>query len=91
MARGQSYILPLNSYSVFLLILSRVMGTNSSTVEDNIILVGFSDQPSLEKILFGVVLASYLLTLVGNTIIILIASIDPNLKTPMYFSSPTSP
>lgn len=85
MARGQSYILPLNSYNVFLLILSRVMGTNSSTVEDNIILVGFSDQPSLEKILFGVVLASYLLTLVGNTIIILIASIDPNLKTPMYF------
>ncbi|XP_020937985.1 olfactory receptor 2G3-like [Sus scrofa] len=64
---------------------ARVMGTNSSTVEDNIILVGFSDQPSLEKILFGVVLASYLLTLVGNTVIILIASIDPNLKTPMYF------
>ncbi|XP_036724589.1 olfactory receptor 2G3-like [Balaenoptera musculus] len=61
------------------------MGMNSSSAEDDFILVGFSGQPNLEKILFVVVLVSYLLTLVGNTIIILISSIDPNLKTPMYF------
>ncbi|XP_007179169.1 olfactory receptor 2G3-like [Balaenoptera acutorostrata] len=61
------------------------MGMNSSGAEDDFILVGFSGQPNLEKILFVVVLVSYLLTLVGNTIIILISSIDPNLKTPMYF------
>uniref|UniRef100_A0A2K6MF74 Olfactory receptor n=1 Tax=Rhinopithecus bieti TaxID=61621 RepID=A0A2K6MF74_RHIBE len=58
--------------------------TNSS-VKGDIILVGFSEQPHLEKILFVAVLISYLLTLVGNTVIILICSVDPKLKTPMYF------
>jgi olfactory receptor len=58
--------------------------TNKSAKAD-FILVGFSNQPWLEKILFMVVLMSYLLTLVGNTVIILISSIDPKLKTPMYF------
>ncbi|XP_007522270.3 olfactory receptor 2G3-like [Erinaceus europaeus] len=59
-------------------------GTNSSGNED-FILVGFSNQPHLEKILFVIVLVSYLLTLVGNTVIILITSKSPKLKTPMYF------
>ncbi|XP_052017526.1 olfactory receptor 2G3-like [Apodemus sylvaticus] len=49
------------------------------------ILVGFSDQPQLEKILFVVVLISYLLTLVGNTAIILISCLDSALQTPMYY------
>ncbi|XP_049620806.1 olfactory receptor 2G3-like [Suncus etruscus] len=57
---------------------------NGSGHED-FIMVAFSDQPHLEKILFVIVLVSYLLTLVGNTIIILISSVDPKLKTPMYF------
>ncbi|KAG8510152.1 Olfactory receptor 2G3, partial [Galemys pyrenaicus] len=61
------------------------MGITNSSAKEEFILVGFSDQPHLEKILFGVVLVSYLLTLVGNTVIILISSIDPKLKTPMYF------
>ncbi|XP_058409983.1 olfactory receptor 2G3-like [Diceros bicornis minor] len=61
------------------------MGMNNSSVREDFILVGFSDQPNLEKILFVVVLVSYFLTLVGNTVIILISSIDPKLKTPMYF------
>ncbi|XP_006996926.1 olfactory receptor 2G3-like [Peromyscus maniculatus bairdii] len=57
----------------------------NSSVNSDFILVGFSDQPELERTLFIVILISYLLTLVGNTIIILISSIDPKLKTPMYF------
>ncbi|XP_037699523.1 olfactory receptor 2G3-like [Choloepus didactylus] len=61
------------------------MGITNSSVSGQFILVGFSDQPQLEKILFVVVLVSYLLTLGGNTLIILISSIDPKLKTPMYF------
>uniref|UniRef100_A0A2I3SFL0 Olfactory receptor n=1 Tax=Pan troglodytes TaxID=9598 RepID=A0A2I3SFL0_PANTR len=48
--------------------------TNSS-VKGDFILVGFSDQPHLEKILFVAVLISYLFTLVGNTVIILIFDI----------------
>ncbi|XP_004695807.1 PREDICTED: olfactory receptor 2G3-like [Condylura cristata] len=61
------------------------MGITNSSVKGDFILVGFSDQPHLEKILFVVVLVCYLLTLVGNVVIILIFSIDPKLKTPMYF------
>ncbi|XP_008825884.1 olfactory receptor 2G3-like [Nannospalax galili] len=61
------------------------MRTNKSWVSGDFILVGFSDQPRLERTLFIIVLISYLLTLVENTIIILVSSIDPKLKTPMYF------
>ncbi|XP_054413054.2 putative olfactory receptor 2W6 [Pongo abelii] len=46
--------------------------TNSS-VKGDFILVGFSDQPHLEKILFVAVLISYLITLVGNTLYISLA------------------
>ncbi|XP_006896348.1 PREDICTED: olfactory receptor 2H2-like [Elephantulus edwardii] len=49
------------------------------------LLLGFSEHPRLEKILFMVVLTSYLLTLVGNTLIILLSVLDPRLHSPMYF------
>ncbi|NP_001375913.1 olfactory receptor 2W3 [Canis lupus baileyi] len=59
-------------------------GTNEST-QGNFILLGFSDRPYLERILFVVILIAYLLTLVGNTTIILVSRLDPHLHTPMYF------
>ncbi|XP_077632079.1 olfactory receptor 2W3 isoform X1 [Crocuta crocuta] len=59
-------------------------GTNDST-QGNFILLGFSDRPQLERILFVVLLIAYLLTLVGNTTIILVSRLDPHLHTPMYF------
>lgn len=62
-----------------------VIGMANNSVKGNFILVGFSDQPQLEKILFVIVLFCFLLNLVGNTTIILISSVDPKLKTPMYF------
>ncbi|XP_044529507.1 olfactory receptor 2W3-like isoform X1 [Gracilinanus agilis] len=49
------------------------------------ILLGFSDRPRLELVLFVVVLTFYLMTLVGNAIIILVSRLDPHLQTPMYF------
>uniref|UniRef100_A0A8C3WD27 Olfactory receptor n=1 Tax=Catagonus wagneri TaxID=51154 RepID=A0A8C3WD27_9CETA len=49
------------------------------------ILLGFSEQPQVEVILFVVVLISYLLTLLGNTAIILVSCLDCKLHTPMYF------
>ncbi|XP_006872914.1 PREDICTED: olfactory receptor 2G3-like [Chrysochloris asiatica] len=61
------------------------MKMSNETLGGDFILVGFSDQPQLEKILFVVVLISYLLTLVGNTAIILVSSLDPMLHTPMYY------
>ncbi|VFV20602.1 olfactory receptor 2w3-like [Lynx pardinus] len=59
-------------------------GTNDST-QGNFILLGFSNHPHLERILFVVILIAYLLTLVGNTTIILVSRLDPHLHTPMYF------
>ncbi|XP_007953004.1 olfactory receptor 2G3-like [Orycteropus afer afer] len=49
------------------------------------VLLGFSDHPWLEIHLFGVVLVMHILTLIGNSFIILITLIDHKLRTPMYF------
>ncbi|XP_051004245.1 olfactory receptor 2H2 [Acomys russatus] len=49
------------------------------------LLLGFSEHPHLEKILFVVVLCSYILTLLGNTLILLLSTLDPRLHSPMYF------
>ncbi|KAM5306394.1 olfactory receptor 2W3-like [Glossophaga mutica] len=59
-------------------------GTNNST-QGNFILLGFSDHPDLERILFVVILIAYLLTIVGNTTIILVSRLDLQLHSPMYF------
>ena len=48
-------------------------------------LLGFSEHPQLEKVLFVVVLCSYLLTLLGNTLSLLLSTLDPRLHSPMYF------
>ncbi|XP_055988165.1 olfactory receptor 2G3-like [Sorex fumeus] len=61
------------------------MEQNNETDDGYLVLLGFSDQPRLESILFVVVLISYLLTIVGNTAIILVSRLDAKLHTPMYF------
>ncbi|XP_012788881.2 olfactory receptor 2W3-like [Sorex araneus] len=59
-------------------------GTNNSA-QAHFILLGCSDRPRLERVLFVVILVAYLLTLVGNNTIILVSRLDPHLQTPMYF------
>ncbi|XP_007538436.2 putative olfactory receptor 2B8 [Erinaceus europaeus] len=49
------------------------------------ILLGFSDRPQLELVLFVVLLIFYSFTLLGNMTIIALYHLDPNLHTPMYF------
>ncbi|XP_039356622.1 olfactory receptor 2B2-like [Mauremys reevesii] len=49
------------------------------------ILLGVSDQPQLELLLFVLILISYTMTMLGNTTIIVISWLDPHLHTPMYF------
>ncbi|XP_036623203.1 putative olfactory receptor 2W6 [Trichosurus vulpecula] len=58
--------------------------SNNSFLE-GFILVGFSDRPRLEMILFVVVLFFYLLTILGNMTIIFLSALDSRLHTPMYF------
>lgn len=54
----------------------------SSVVE--FILLGFSNFPELQEQLFGVFLAVYLVTLMGNAIIIIIICLEQSLHVPMY-------
>ncbi|XP_024416529.1 olfactory receptor 7A5 [Desmodus rotundus] len=48
-------------------------------------LLGLSDKPELQPLLFGLFLCMYLITVLGNLLIILAVSSDSHLHTPMYF------
>ncbi|XP_036916741.1 olfactory receptor 10A3-like [Sturnira hondurensis] len=54
----------------------------SSVVE--FILLGFSNFPELEEQLFGIFLVVYLVTLIGNAMIIVIISLEQSLHVPLY-------
>nr|XP_013004549.1 putative gustatory receptor clone PTE01 [Cavia porcellus] len=47
--------------------------------------MGFSEDPELQPVLFGLFLSMYLVTVLGNLLIILAVSSDSLLHTPMYF------
>ncbi|XP_007956852.1 olfactory receptor 18-like [Orycteropus afer afer] len=49
------------------------------------ILLGVSEDPELQSLLFGLFLSMYLITVSGNLLILLAVSSDPHLHTPMYF------
>ncbi|XP_078004396.1 olfactory receptor 10AG1-like isoform X2 [Phascolarctos cinereus] len=49
------------------------------------ILLGFSDLPKLQGILFAIFLVVYLSILLENSLLIFLTKIDSGLKTPMYF------
>ncbi|XP_028641479.1 olfactory receptor 10AG1-like [Grammomys surdaster] len=57
---------------------------NASTVT-HFLLLGFSDLPNLQGILFGMFSIIYLIILIGNSFIIVIIRTDPSLQKPMYF------
>ncbi|XP_075396751.1 olfactory receptor 2B2-like [Tenrec ecaudatus] len=61
------------------------MNKVNESVPREFILLGFSDRPWLELPLFVLFLLSYILTIVGNLGIILVAHLDSKLHTPMYF------
>uniref|UniRef100_A0A8C3WZ87 Olfactory receptor n=1 Tax=Catagonus wagneri TaxID=51154 RepID=A0A8C3WZ87_9CETA len=49
------------------------------------LLLGLSEQQEEQRLLFGIFLAMYLITMVGNIVISLAIGSDPQLHTPMYF------
>ncbi|XP_021044748.1 olfactory receptor 10-like [Mus pahari] len=61
------------------------MDSFNATLEGRFFLVGFSDWPQLELILFVFISIVYFLTIFGNTTIIALSRIDLRLHTPMYF------
>ncbi|XP_026542734.1 olfactory receptor 2G3-like [Notechis scutatus] len=59
--------------------------TSNQSYQGEFILLGVADQPRLEMLLFALVLVCYMMTLLGNTTIIVVSSLDAGLHTPMYF------
>ncbi|XP_074056211.1 olfactory receptor 1f45-like [Macrotis lagotis] len=59
-------------------------GGNQSGVSE-FILLGLSDQPEQQRLLFFLFLLMYLITDLGNLLIILVIKTSPCLHTPMYF------
>ena len=57
---------------------------NQSSVTE-FLLLGLSESPEQQPLLFGIFLALYLVTVLGNLLIILAIGSDPHLHTPMYF------
>ncbi|XP_077619791.1 olfactory receptor 2H1-like [Crocuta crocuta] len=49
------------------------------------ILLGFSEWPHLEMVLFWIVIILYTMIILSNTTIILLSCVDPRLYSPMYF------
>ncbi|XP_074077195.1 olfactory receptor 1D2-like [Macrotis lagotis] len=58
-------------------------GRNQTSVSE-FLLLGFSDQPEQQKFLFGIFLWMYMVTIIGNLLIVLAIISDAHLHTPMY-------
>ncbi|XP_004414912.1 PREDICTED: olfactory receptor 7A17-like [Odobenus rosmarus divergens] len=61
------------------------MEADNDTGISEFLLLGLSDEPELQNIIFGLFLCMYLITVLGNLLIILAVSSDSHLHTPMYF------
>uniref|UniRef100_A0A4X1UYG3 Olfactory receptor n=1 Tax=Sus scrofa TaxID=9823 RepID=A0A4X1UYG3_PIG len=61
------------------------MEPGNSTHISKFLLLGFSEEPKLQPLIFGLILSMYLITVFGNLLIILAASSDSHLHSPMYF------
>ncbi|XP_006112379.3 olfactory receptor 10A4-like [Pelodiscus sinensis] len=57
----------------------------NQTNSDGFILVGFSYLGDLQILLFLVLLAMYIVTMLGNLLVILLIKLNPSLHNPMYF------
>ncbi|KAM6216784.1 olfactory receptor 7A10-like [Rhynchocyon petersi] len=61
------------------------MAAGNDTHISEFLLLGFSEDPELQPIIFALFLSMYLITVLGNLLIILAITSDSHLHTPMYF------
>ncbi|XP_036612539.1 olfactory receptor 7A10-like [Trichosurus vulpecula] len=68
-----------------ILMVTRCMGPENQTLVSEFLLLGLSEKPEQQLPLFGIFLGIYMVTVVGNLIIMLAIASDSHLHTPMYF------
>uniref|UniRef100_A0A8D0W675 Olfactory receptor n=1 Tax=Sus scrofa TaxID=9823 RepID=A0A8D0W675_PIG len=61
----------------------KIMRNNTEVTE--FILLGLTDDPQWQAVLFTLLLVTYMLSVTGNLTIIALTLSDPHLQTPMYF------
>ncbi|XP_019272757.2 olfactory receptor-like protein OLF4 [Panthera pardus] len=61
------------------------MDPGNDTGISEFLLMGFSEEPELQPLIFWLFLSMYLITVFGNLLILLAVSSDSHLHTPMYF------
>ncbi|XP_077887796.1 olfactory receptor 7G2-like [Ictidomys tridecemlineatus] len=61
------------------------MEPRNHTAVSEFLLLGLTEDPALQPFVFSLFLSMYLVTILGNLLIILAVSSDPHLHTPMYF------
>ncbi|KAM5186525.1 olfactory receptor 1L4-like [Callospermophilus lateralis] len=61
------------------------MATKNRTEVTEFVLLGLSSRPEMQPVIFGIVLAMYLVAVTGNALLVTVACSDPKLHTPMYF------
>ncbi|XP_040846182.1 putative olfactory receptor 7A2 [Ochotona curzoniae] len=61
------------------------MKLRNQTQPSEFLLLGFSEDPALQPLTFGLFLSMYLVTVSGNLLIVLAILSDSHLHTPMYF------
>ncbi|KAM6183722.1 olfactory receptor 1J4-like [Erethizon dorsatum] len=61
------------------------MAARNRTEVTEFVLLGLSSWPEMQPIIFGIVLAMYLVAVMGNALLVIVAHSDSNLQTPMYF------
>ncbi|XP_027811048.2 olfactory receptor 7A40-like [Marmota flaviventris] len=61
------------------------MEPKNNTLNSKFLLLGISEDPTLQPFLFGLFLSMYLVTVLGNLLIIMATISNSHLHTPMYF------
>ncbi|XP_073075589.1 olfactory receptor 7D2-like [Manis javanica] len=82
---GSSFLLVHVAFAPSFLDTSATWKTGNKTRILEFLLLGFSEDPELQPFIFGLFLSMYLVTILGNLLIILAVGSDPHLHSPMYF------
>ncbi|XP_008824513.1 olfactory receptor 1L3-like [Nannospalax galili] len=61
------------------------MANKNKTEVTEFVLLGLSSRSEMQPVIFGVVLAMYLIAVSSNALLVFVACSDPRLQTPMYF------